>query len=81
MGERRHIGMIAHVGALGAIAALPQAYAEEDDLTVEIQEADPEVLRLIDRLENALIDEKPTRQERRQWNKPAKKPKALRGRP
>ena len=49
--------------------------------TYRIMAADQEVVRVIQRMTEAMDEEKPTRQERRQWNKPAKKPKALRGRP
>ena len=42
---------------------------------------DEEVIRIIKRRERVWADEIVTRRERRQWSKPAKKPKALRGRP
>ena len=46
-----------------------------------IMAADKDVVRIIERMGENCGMERPTRQERRQWNKPAKKPKALRGRP
>jgi hypothetical protein len=46
-----------------------------------ITAGDLETVRLIERMESALSDEKPTRQERRQMEKRTKRPKALRGRP
>lgn len=42
---------------------------------------DSEVVRIIERMESAMSEERPTRKERRQMEKRTKKPKALRGRP
>ena len=46
-----------------------------------IMAPDADVIRIIKRMESALIDEPMTRNERRQAAKATKKPKALRGKP
>lgn len=48
---------------------------------IKIAAPSDDVLRVMERMEHALTEDKPTRQERRQWIRSAKKPKALRGHP
>lgn len=78
MRNHPRIGMLA--ASLGMISGVAPAMSEQGASVITIQD-DPKIPRMIERMERAWADEIATRKERRQWNKPAKKPKALRGRP
>lgn len=69
-----------HIAASLGTANASQTIAEYDGQAITIESC-PKIPRMIERIERAWADEIATSKERRQWNKPAKKPKALRGRP
>lgn len=65
---------------LGMIAGTAPVIVQDDNPNIVIQD-DPEIDRIIERLDRYVFCEVNSRKQRRRWAKPAKKPKALRGRP